>query len=280
MDILTSPNNEKVKLIQKLLKNPKERKYNGKYVVEGMRMVEEIPQELLGEMYFTQDFYNKKVTQNERLLRLVNAAVQKNKCFLITEQVLKSVTDTETPQGILATVMIQEKTLDDLMGDGTESPLILIIEKLQDPGNMGTIIRSAEGAGVTGILVSYDSVDIYNPKVIRSTMGSIFRKNVVVTYDLVGDINRLRKKGVVIYGMHLKGSSMYKTDLTGPAAFLIGNEGKGLTDDISAAADKLIKIPMKGSLESLNAASSATVISYEALRQRENRVSIDISDMF
>ncbi len=73
---------------------------------------------------------------------------------------------------------------------------------------------------------------------------------------------------------------MYKTDLTGPAAFLIGNEGKGLTDDISAAADKLIKIPMKGSLESLNAASSATVISYEALRQRENRVSIDISDMF
>ena len=280
MDILTSPNNEKVKLIQKLLKNPKERKYNGKYVVEGMRMVEEIPEELLGEIYFTQDFYNKKVVQNERLLRLVNAAVKKNKCFLITEQVLKSVTDTETPQGILATVMIKEKTLEDLLGDSTESPLILIVEKLQDPGNMGTIIRSAEGAGVTGILVSYDSVDIYNPKVIRSTMGSIFRKNVVVTYDLVGDINRLRSKGIVIYGMHLKGSSMYKTDLTGPSAFLIGNEGKGLTDDISAAADKLIRIPMKGSLESLNAASSATVISYEALRQRENRVSIDIADMF
>ena len=166
------------------------------------------------------------------------------------------------------------------MGNGMESPLILIIEKLQDPGNMGTIIRSAEGAGVTGILVSYDSVDIYSPKVIRSTMGSIFRKNVAVTFDLIGDINKLRKKGVVIYGMHLSGSSMYDTDLTGPSAFLIGNEGHGLTDDISAAADKLIRIPMKGSLESLNAASSATVISYEAMRQRENRVSIDISSMF
>ena len=280
MDILSSPNNEKVKLISKLLKSPKERKYNGKYVVEGMRMVEEIPADRLGEIYFTQDYFNKKITQNERLLRLVNTAVERNKCFLVTESVLRRITDTENPQGILATVMIEEKTVDDLMGNGMESPLILIIEKLQDPGNMGTIIRSAEGAGVTGILVSYDSVDIYSPKVIRSTMGSIFRKNVAVTFDLIGDINKLRKKGVVIYGMHLSGSFMYDTDLTGPSAFLIGNEGHGLTDDISAAADKLIRIPMKGSLESLNAASSATVISYEAMRQRENRVSIDISSMF
>ncbi|MBP3234241.1 MAG: RNA methyltransferase [Eubacterium sp.] len=278
--MLSSPNNEKVKLISKLLKSPKERKYNGKYVVEGMRMVEEIPADRLGEIYFTQDYFNKKITQNERLLRLVNTAVERNKCFLVTESVLRRITDTENPQGILATVMIEEKTVDDLMGNGMESPLILIIEKLQDPGNMGTIIRSAEGAGVTGILVSYDSVDIYSPKVIRSTMGSIFRKNVAVTFDLIGDINKLRKKGVVIYGMHLSGSSMYDTDLTGPSAFLIGNEGHGLTDDISAAADKLIRIPMKGSLESLNAASSATVISYEAMRQRENRVSIDISSMF
>ena len=280
MDILTSPNNEKVKLVAKLLSSPKERKYSGKYVVEGMRMVEEIPDNLLGEMYFTQDYYDKKVVNNEKLLRLVNIAAAKNKCYIVTEPVLRRITDTETPQGILATVMIKEKTVDDLLGDGTENPLILIIERLQDPGNMGTIIRSAEGAGVTGILVSYDSVDIYSPKVIRSTMGSIFRKNVVVTYDLVGDINRLRSNGIVIYGMHLSGSSMYETDLTGPAAFLIGNEGRGLTENISAAADKLIRIPMKGSLESLNAASSATVISYEAMRQRENRVSIDIAEMF
>ena len=280
MDILTSPNNEKVKLVAKLLSSPKERKYSGKYVVEGMRMVEEIPDNLLGEMYFTQDYYDKKVVNNEKLLRLVNIAAAKNKCYIVTEPVLRRITDTETPQGILATVMIKEKTVDDLLGDGTENPLILIIERLQDPGNMGTIIRSAEGAGVTGILVSYDSVDIYSPKVIRSTMGSIFRKNVAVTYDLVGDINRLRSNGIVIYGMHLSGSSMYETDLTGPAAFLIGNEGRGLTENISAAADKLIRIPMKGSLESLNAASSATVISYEAMRQRENRVSIDIAEMF
>ncbi|SNU08503.1 RNA methyltransferase, TrmH family [Lachnospiraceae bacterium] len=280
MDILTSPNNEKVKLVAKLLSSPKERKYSGKYVVEGMRMVEEIPDNLLGEMYFTQDYYDKKVVNNEKLLRLVNIAAAKNKCYIVTEPVLRRITDTETPQGILATVMIKEKTVDDLLGDGTENPLILIIERLQDPGNMGTIIRSAEGAGVTGILVSYDSVDIYSPKVIRSTMGSIFRKNVAVTYDLFGDINRLRSNGIVIYGMHLSGSSMYETDLTGPVAFLIGNEGRGLTENISAAADKLIRIPMKGSLESLNAASSATVISYEAMRQRENRVSIDIAEMF
>ncbi len=280
MDYITSPTNDKIKMLIKLRDSAKERKYSGKYIVEGVRMVEEIPFRLFSELYLTQTFYDKHVQNDEKLFKLVNKADNNRKVYIVSDAVMNKVSDTKTPQGILATVKMEEKKVENLWGDDIEKPLILILEKIQDPGNMGTIIRSAEGAGVTGILVSYDSVDIYSPKVIRSTMGSIFRENIVVTYDLVRDIKELKKKGIIMYGMHLKGTSMYETDLTGPVGLLIGNEGNGLSKEVSDTADKLLRIPMKGELESLNAASSATIVSYEALRQRDIKVSVDISDMF
>ena len=280
MDYITSPTNDKIKMLTKLRDSAKERKYSGRYIVEGIRMVEEIPFRLFSELYVTQTFYDKHVQNDEKLFKLVNKADNNRKVYIVSDAVMNKVSDTKTPQGILATVKMEEKKVENLWGDDIEKPLILILEKIQDPGNMGTIIRSAEGAGVTGILVSYDSVDIYSPKVIRSTMGSIFRENIVVTYDLVRDIKELKKKGIIMYGMHLKGTSMYETDLTGPVGLLIGNEGNGLSKEVSDTADKLLRIPMKGELESLNAASSATIVSYEALRQRDIKVSVDISDMF
>ena len=268
MDSIISPNNEKVKMVSKLMKSAKERKYSGLYTIEGARMAQELPFEIMDTIFLTQDFYDKYVETNDRLLRRVNYAEGRDRCYLVNDQVMKKLTDTENPQGFVATVKIRENTLGELLGEREDTPLILIIERLQDPGNMGTIIRAAEGAGVTGILVSYDSVDIYSPKVVRSTMGSIYRKKIVTTYDLIGDIDKLRDKGVKVFGMHLDGSSMYETDLTGPSAFLIGNEGAGLSDAVSQRTDKLIKIPMKGQVESLNAAVSASLISYECLRQR------------
>lgn len=268
MDSIISPNNEKVKMVSKLVKSAKERKYSGLYVIEGARIAQELPFEYLDTIFLTQDFYDKYVENNDRLLRRVNYAEGRDRCYLVNDQVMKKLTDTENPQGFVATVKIQEHSLEGLLGDGEETPFILIVERLQDPGNMGTIIRAAEGAGVTGILVSYDSVDIYSPKVIRSTMGSIFRKKVAITYDLIGDIEKLKGYGIKAYAMHLDGSSMYETDLTGPVAFLIGNEGAGLSDEVSRRTDKLIKIPMQGQVESLNAAISASLISYECMRQR------------
>ena len=122
---------------------------------------------------------------------------------------------------------------------------------------------------MTGILVSFDSVDIYSPKVIRSTMGSVFRKNIVISRDIIGDIEKLKEKGVSVFGMHLNGSTMYETDLTGPVAFLIGNEGAGLSEEVSRSADKLIKIPMKGEVNSLNASVAAGIIIFEAASKRE-----------
>ena len=271
MEVISSLNNERVKLVSKLLKSPKERVYASLYVVEGIRMVKEIPDEYLDAIYFTQPFFNKFIMNNAALLRLVNVASQKGKCFVVTEPVLKKMTDTENPHGIVATLKMKAKDLNDLFGGfkKNEPPLILILEKIQDPGNMGTIIRTAEGAGVTGILVSYDSVDIYSPKVIRSTMGSIFRKNVVVTYDLIGDITRVKREGIEIFAMDLDGKPMFDANMTGPCAFLIGNEGNGLSEEIRNAADKTIRIPMEGQVESLNASVAACLVSYEARRQRK-----------
>ncbi len=268
MEKILSPGNERIKHIAKMLSTAKERKYSGKYMSEGLRMVREVPAEDLDQLFMTQEFFEKHVSEDERLMRLVNISNDRNDCFIVSDAVLRKLADTENPQGIVATVNMKTYELDDLLGDASEIPLIMVIERMQDPGNMGTIIRTAEGAGATGILVSYDSVDVYSPKVVRASMGSIFRKHIVVTVDLLGDIRRLKEKKIRVYGMHLNGSSIYETKLTGPSAFLIGNEGAGLTKEISAEADKLLRIPMMGEVESLNAGTSATIISYEALRQR------------
>ena len=275
MEKITSVNNDKIKRVVKIMSSPKERKYSGKYLVEGLRMVREIPTEQLDTLFMTQQFFDKHVVKDAALLKLVNRAVDKKKSYIVSELVLRKLADTENPQGIVALVNMKEYTLNDILKEKDGKPLIMIVERLQDPGNMGTIIRTAEGAGVTGILVSYDSVDIYSPKVVRSTMGSIFRKKIVITYDLKGDIEKMKQAGITIFGLHLDGRSIYDEDLTVASAFLIGNEGAGLTDEISKKSDKLLRIPMLGKVESLNAAASATIVSYEALRQR-----IASSDMF
>ena len=152
---------------------------------------------------------------------------------------------------------------------GASFPLIIILENLQDPGNLGTILRTAEAAGATGILLSRGCADLYNPKVTRSTMGSIFRVPFVYTDDLKDAIARLKAQGVRVLATHLAGSvELYEESFTTPTAILIGNESRGLTDETAALADQAIRIPMSGSVESLNAAVAAAVCLYEARRQR------------
>ena len=150
-----------------------------------------------------------------------------------------------------------------------KTPLMLVLENLQDPGNLGTMMRTAEGAGVTGVLLSRGCVDIYNPKTIRSTMGSIYRVPFLYTDDLLADMDKLHEKGIRTYAAHLKGKGYYDEEsYQGPTAFLIGNEGNGLSDELSDKAKQYIKIPMEGQLESLNAAVAAAILMYEASRQR------------
>ena len=148
---------------------------------------------------------------------------------------------------------------------------VMILENIQDPGNLGTIIRAGEGAGITGVVMSSDTADIYNPKVIRSTMGSVLRVPFVYASDLKEACEQMKKAGISLYAAHLKGMHNYdQEDYTKDTGFLIGNEAKGLTDEMAAVADTYIKIPMAGQVESLNAAVASSVLMFEAARQRRN----------
>lgn len=257
--VITSAKSDRVKDIKKLIKSASYRREKGRYIVEGIRMFREIPKESIDEVYVAEGAYQK-------LKESILSKVSEEDIIFVADHLFTSMSDTNTPQGVLALVKISENSLNNI--DIDDRTFILIAEHLQDPGNLGTIIRTAEGAGATGIVLSNDCVDLYNPKVIRSTMGSVFRVPVYVSQDLVGDINRLKSKGVCIFGAHLKGKEFYDEDYKTACGFLIGNEGNGLSDEVSATSDKLIRIPMCGKVESLNAATSTAVIAYEVLRQR------------
>lgn len=257
--VIASASNDRIKDVKKLIKSSSYRREKGLYVVEGIRMFREIPKEDIAKVYVSENAYSKYKAE---IISIVN----EEDITFVAEHVFSTMSDTNTPQGVMAVVKMREVTLEHVMD--AHKKFLLIAERLQDPGNLGTIIRTAEGAGATGIILSRDCVDVYNPKVIRSTMGSIFRVPVYVSSDLVKDIDRLKDAGICIFGAHLNGKEFYDEDFTKSCGFLIGNEGNGLSKDISNQADRLIKIPMCGKVESLNAATSVAVISYEVLRQR------------
>lgn len=276
---LTSVNNDRVKDITKLIKSAKRRRESRSFVAEGIRLVSEVPPEKLISLYIEETFYEKLDKSQDydesdfergfrdRIMALIKAAEEKESFFLVNDAVMYKLSDTETPQGILAVVEMQDMEAENLLTDD-DMPFIIVMDGLQDPGNMGTIIRTAEGAGVTGILISSDSVDPYSPKVVRATMGALFRMKLCISTDLKGDISLLKEKGITVFGTHLSGKEFYDEDFRIPSAFLIGNEGKGLKDDVAETADRLLRIPMKGRVESLNAGVSAAVVMYEVLRQR------------
>jgi TrmH family RNA methyltransferase len=265
MDKITSTSNAKVKRLVNLKKKRKARDEEKVFLVEGIRMFREMPSEILKEVYVSETFYKKErdmtgqfLTENGRK----KAAVE-----ILSDTVFGYVSDTKTPQGILCVARQKEYGVEDVAKG--EIPHIIVLDHLQDPGNLGTIFRTAEGAGVTGIIMNQESVDIYNPKTIRSTMGSIYRMPFCYTADLADAVRFLKAKGVRTYAAHLEGICDYdKEDYQKPCAFLIGNEGNGLTQEIAELADTYIKIPMKGEVESLNAAIAASVLMFEAARQR------------
>ena len=267
--MITSTNNNQIKNIIALNKKARERKAQRLFVVEGIRAVAEVPHALLEAVYYIEGFDNTSEGQdflNELKSRMTDVHLEE-----VEASVLKTMCDTVTPQGVLALVKMQDFTLEDVLGikSGTNSHII-ILESLQDPGNLGTIIRTAEGAGATGIIMNNTTVDIYSPKVVRSTMGSIFRVPHIITSDLCQMVQQLQDDyKVSVFAAHLKGYKYFtELDFTGPTAFLIGNEGNGLTDEISSQATSYLKIPMEGQLESLNASVAASLLMYETHRQR------------
>ena len=186
---------------------------------------------------------------------------------VLSDSVFQHVSDTKTPQGILCVVNQKQYDLETVLN--IENPHFMVLDNLQDPGNLGTIVRTAEAAGVDAVFVSKESVDIYNPKTIRSTMGSIYRMPVIYIEDLLELLDIFKQKGIKSYAAHLEGKNSYdKEDYQSGTAILIGNEGNGLRKEISNSADIWVRIPMEGKVESLNAAIAASVLMFEVYRQR------------
>lgn len=252
-----------MKHIIQLQKKSKTRYEQRVFVVEGPKMTFEAPKDWVEKIYVSESFCKDlgNVSQLEKYTYEV-----------VSDSVFKNISDTQTPQGILAIVKMPEYTLEDLLeiSSGKEQkPHLLILESIQDPGNLGTMLRTGEGAGVSGIIMNRTTVDIFNPKTIRSTMGSLYRVPFYITEDLQGTLQELKKNGILLYAAHLKGTKSYDMpDYTTGTAFLIGNEGNGLSEEIAELSDEYIRIPMEGQVESLNAAIAATLLMYEVNRQR------------
>lgn len=284
--MITSTSNPRIRQVIQWQTKAKERRKDGVFVVEGIKMYEEAPDEWLRETYVSTGFLERigaRKTAGEATWQnpdgSMEAAVwnrlQTKGYEEVSDEVFAKMSDTKTPQGILAVLDQPRYDLQEILQCSRESsvekrqPLFLVLENLQDPGNLGTIMRTGEGAGITAVIMSASTVDIFNPKVIRSTMGSIYRVPFIYEESLPEVMAVLHEAGVKTYAAHLDGKDYYDSfSFEGPTAFLIGNEGNGLTRELADMASFYIKIPMEGKLESLNAGVASALLVYEAHRQR------------
>lgn len=263
-NIITSSGNTQVKNLIQLQKKTKIRDEQGVFIVEGLKMFEEAREAgLLKKAYVSEGFYREKLDANSGFFHDLDYEI-------LTDALFQDVSETITPQGILGTVKKAQYCLKSMLQ--TPDACLLLLEDIRDPGNLGTMIRTAEGAGITGIIFNNTTVDIYNPKVIRSTMGSIYRMPFYQAEDFFETLKEIKKQDITIFAAHLLGIP-YDTEgsFRKKCAILIGNEANGLSDEAAALADVKIKIPMAGKVESLNAAIAAAILMYEASRQR-NRI--------
>ena len=281
LERITSAANPRIKRLTALQQKHRERERERAYAAEGVRLFSDTPQELIEEVFLTEKLLSDDPG--------IAAKLQGCRAFLIPESLLEKVSDTRSPQGVIFTVKMREYAERDLLGGwdpdadlsagaagansasgkASVAPLLLVLEDIRDPGNLGTMFRSAEAAGVTGILMSAGTADIYQPKAVRSTMSAVYRVPHRYTDDLCGDIERLKDMGITVFAADLKAAKAYDTyNYVKPSAILIGNEAHGLTPEVAAAAGRSIIIPMCGGIESLNAAVAASVLMFEAARQR------------
>lgn len=264
--MITSVQNQQIRHIIALNKRAKYRREQQSYLVEGYKMFSELPAAEIKAVYIS-----------ERYLRQAEAdgfGLPQTAYEVVSDKVFSQMSDTQNPQGILAIAAWKHYRLEELLHspeNPAAKPLLMILENIQDPGNLGTILRAGEGAGITGVLMSRGTADIYNSKVIRATMGSLFRVPFLYTDTLSETVGALKASGIRMYAAHLRGQCAYdEADYVQGTAFMIGNEAAGLSEALSAQADCLVRIPMCGRVESLNAAIASSLLGFEAARQRRH----------
>lgn len=251
--IITSKDNEIIKNIKKL----KEKKYRlDSYIVEGIKMVKEAINENqeIALIAIREDFKIDFDTKNTKIVTISN-------------KIFNDISDVKTPQGILAVIKKNQNNQNNQIE--TNQEYILALDSLQDPGNMGTIIRTADSANINQIIINKTTVDPYSPKVIRSTMGAIYRTNIIEVEDLKATLKEMKLKGFQIITTDLKATqSIYDINYNNKTVVVIGNEANGVSQEILQTADKKVIIPMLGKTESLNASIAASIMIYEYVRQK------------
>lgn len=261
--MITSMSNQRVKQVVQWQNKAKERRKSGIFLAEGFKMLEEAPEEWIQEIYLSEGSLSKAQADPYIWKKLGLTGFE-----TVTSEVFSRMSDTQSPQGVLLVLKQPVYRLEKLLE--SKNALFAVLEDLQDPGNLGTIIRTGEGAGITGVIMTSQTVDIFNPKTIRATMGSIYRVPFVYIENIADAVLSLHNAGVKTYAAHLQGKTYYDSlSFRESSAFLIGNEGNGLKKTTADLADEYLKIPMEGQVESLNAAIAASLLMYEAHRQRQ-----------
>lgn len=258
MNVITSKDNSIIKEIKKL-KDRKVRSAKGEFIVEGFRFVEEA----LKSDYEVKTLIIEESVEGKLSSYNIDKYLDSINTIYVTKSIMKLLASTETPQGVLA--VVKNKDIELVDDDG----FYIFCDKVQDPGNLGTIIRTAHASGALGVILRKGTVDLYNDKTLRSTMGSIFNVPVVYDNDDLDTILSLKNNGFKVISSSLDTDyNFYDIDLTGKCIIVVGNEGNGISSEIFAISDEKFKIPMPGGAESLNVGIATSVIAFEAVRQR------------
>lgn len=259
--MIESMNNPQVKRIGKLKKSSRFRRQERGFIAEGFKMAAEGLEHGL-----VQTLYVAESARKEYFLKLSHT-IGKEDIEWVSDAVFRQISDTAAPQGVLAVIRMPEYDRGKILSE--ERATLVCLEDIQDPGNLGTIMRTAEGAGMGGVVLSKGCVDLFNPKVVRSTMGALYRMPYYITEDMSTEVEYLQSQGFQIAAARLDAELDYThADYRGKTGLLIGNEARGLCPGTAEKADVGVKIPMEGQLESLNAAVSAALLMYEVHRQR------------
>ncbi len=260
MQVITSKDNEIIKNIRKL-KEKKYRDIKNEYMIEGLKIIKEaIMEEAKIKLIVICEDCIKDGCIDQKLLY----EIAKYDCIYVNQKVFSLLTDVQNPQGMLAVIEKQNKEEDiDYKQD-----VIVALDGIQDPGNLGTILRTIDSVGLKQVIVSKQTADAYNPKVVRSTMGAIFRVNIIESEDLLETLKNVKKHKYKIMATSLEtDNSIYDVDYH-KKVIVIGNEANGVSKEVLDYADEKIKIPMLGKTESLNASVATAVILYEHVRRK------------
>lgn len=263
--MISNISNQQVKEIIKLQKQPKHRRASSLFIAEGFKMLKEAAEKgCLVKTYISEFVLGKKPESLEWICKQFPYEI-------VSDQVFRHLSDTVATQGILGIVKQPSYSITDILGDGRH--MWLLLDDIRDPGNLGTIMRTAEGAGMSAVIMDKGTVDLFNPKTVRSTMGAIFRMPFIYVDDITEVIKQIKDNGYSVYGTAMEGSIAYDmADYTKGAGIVIGNEANGIQAEVLECITESIHIPMDGKLESLNAAVAAAVVMYEAARQRRGKI--------